>query len=89
MAERKRPQMESPSRAEDKKRALETAIAQIVRRVAVFDDHLCVYLDNANCGGGEGNRTPVRKPENLSFSERSPRFCVPSAQRPRTGSGGQ
>ena len=65
------------------------AIAQIVRRVAVFDDHLCVYLDNANCGGGEGNRTPVRKPENLSFSERSPRFCVPSAQRPRTGSGGQ
>lgn len=29
MAERKRPQMESPSRAEDKKRALETAIAQI------------------------------------------------------------
>ena len=29
MAERKRPQVESPSRAEDKKRALETAIAQI------------------------------------------------------------
>lgn len=41
------------------------------------------------CGGGEGSRTPVRKPWNPSISERSPRFDIPSAQRPRTGSGFQ
>ncbi|MEG2136959.1 MAG: hypothetical protein RR150_12800, partial [Clostridia bacterium] len=40
------------------------AIAQTVRRVVVLDDRIDVYLDNANCGGGEGSRTPVRKPEN-------------------------
>lgn len=29
------------------------AIAQAVRRVVVFDDHIDVVLDNSNCGGGD------------------------------------
>ena len=38
-------------------------------------------------GGGEENRTPVRKSDSRAFSERSSRFNISSSQRPRTGSG--
>lgn len=38
------------------------------------------------CGGGEGSRTPVRKPVKTPFSERSLCFDVPSAKPPQTGS---
>lgn len=37
-------------------------------------------------GGGEGNRTPVRKSDCQVFSERSLRFNIPSPRRPQTGS---
>ena len=37
-------------------------------------------------GGGEGGRTPVRRPAELSFSERSLRFDIPSVRPPQTGS---
>lgn len=37
-------------------------------------------------GGGEGNRTPVRKSDCQAFSERSLRFNIPSPRRPQTGS---
>ena len=40
-------------------------------------------------GGGEENRTPVRKSDCQAFSERSLRFHIPSPGRPQTGSGVQ
>jgi len=40
-------------------------------------------------GGGEGNRTPVRKHADTAFSERSHDFDIPSAQRLMTGFGHQ
>ena len=36
-------------------------------------------------GGAEGGRTPVRRPEDQSFSERSLCFDIPSAGLPQTG----
>ena len=36
-------------------------------------------------GGAEGSRTPVRRPEDQSISERSLRFDIPSAGLPQTG----
>ena len=38
-------------------------------------------------GGGEGNRTPVRRPNYRIFSERSTHFGFPLPQRLRTGYG--
>lgn len=55
MAERKRPQVESPSRAEDKKRALETAIAQIEKgygkgSIMRLGDNLSVNVESIPTG---------------------------------------
>ena len=36
-------------------------------------------------GGAEGGRTPVRRPDDQSFSERSLCFDIPSAGLPQTG----
>ena len=36
-------------------------------------------------GGAEGGRTPVRRPEDQSLSERSLCFNIPSARLPQTG----
>ena len=38
-----------------------------------------------NCGGGEGNRTPVRKHAHTVFSERIHGFGIPLAARPMAG----
>lgn len=38
-------------------------------------------------GGGEGNRTPVRRPNYRIFSERRTHFGFPLPQRLRTGYG--
>ena len=46
-------------------------------------------FDASSFGGGEGNRTPVRKSDCQAFSERSLRFNIPSPRRPQTGSRGQ
>ena len=40
-------------------------------------------------GGGEENRTPVRKSDYQAFSERSLCFNIPSLKRPQTGLGAQ
>ncbi len=59
-------------------------IANIVQRVIVHEDHVVIHLDSSGNGGGEGDRTPVRRPELKSFSERSLCFNVPSARPPKT-----
>ena len=38
-------------------------------------------------GGAEGGRTPVRRPDEQSISERSLRIDIPSARLPQTGYG--
>ena len=47
-------------------------------------NHHILRYDGKGKYGGEGGRTPVRKPENPSISERSLCFDIPSAVRPQT-----
>ena len=46
-----------------------------------------VHFETASLliNGAEGGRTPVRRPEDQSISERSLRFDIPSAELPQTG----
>ena len=71
--------------------AKKIALRQIVARISVADHTVYVDLnlaaDNDTTGGGEGGRTPVRRSGNLSISERSLCFKIPSIQPPQTGSG--
>ena len=57
-------------------------IQSIVSRVELYDDRFVVVPYNCTNGGGEENRTPVRKPFKEVFSERSLRFGIPPAARP-------
>ena len=42
-------------------------------------------LDSSKTGGAEGSRTPVRRSDNQSISERSLCFDIPSMELPQTG----
>ena len=74
-----------------------TAHWAVIHPRARFDSPLFCSTDLAKekpqrllrFGGGEGNRTPVRKSDCQAFSERSLRFNIPSPRRPQTGSGVQ
>ena len=74
-----------------------TAHWAVIHPRARFDSPLFCSMDLAKekpqrllrFGGGEGNRTPVRKSDCQAFSERSLRFNIPSPRRPQTGSRGQ
>jgi hypothetical protein len=51
------------------------AIQQAVRRVIVTNDqYRVIFSDCTFSGGGEGNRTPVRRFKHMVFSERSLSF---------------
>ena len=53
---------------------------------SVFDNHYAkLGFVASSYGGGEGSRTPVRKPGTLSISERSLQIDIPSAGLLQTG----
>jgi len=64
-----------------------THLIRFLRYVRVRTDSIEIAFraDSDTVGGGEGGRTPVRKPDNLSISERSLCIDIPSAALPQTG----
>ena len=64
-------------------------ISYYVSRIEVGKDDITVVLSFDTIvslvGGGEGNRTPVRKPLDTAFSECSPSFGIPLTHRRWTG----
>ena len=64
-------------------------ISYYVSRIEVGKDDITVVLSFDTIvslvGGGEGNRTPVRKPLDTAFSECSPSFEIPLTHRRWTG----
>ncbi len=62
------------------------ALYDLRKKIIVYDDKVDIDTIVTFVGGGEGNRTPVRRCFGESVSERSQCFAIPSTGLPLTGS---